>query len=172
MRQASSKLPPERVVSAAAVAGRGIAASGTESIGVAGGSRADPLSHRSKGFQKGWLDRLRVGSVSELLLRFFLCKVLYSCYYLPLPPREAAKRVNWLSLAVSVLRPWLAIAKAPELGAVVCGAELGGPFLFWYERHSAGFSHGFPSQSFPSRTPTRRDNLIAEMQRLIERGSQ
>ncbi len=34
--------------------------------------------------------------------------------------------MNWLNLAVSVPRPWLALTKAPELDAGVCSVELGG----------------------------------------------
>jgi len=80
--------------------------------------------------------------------------------------------VNCLNLAVFVLRPWQAMAKAPELGAGVWGAELGGLF-FSGTNSEVPFSRvAFRPGRYSSRTPTRRDNSIAEMQRLIERSSQ
>ncbi len=58
---------------------------------------------------------------------FSFCKHSLSCYYSPLLLFEAAKRLDWLNLAVPVQIPLLAMTKAPELDAeTVCGAKLGG----------------------------------------------
>src|SRR3979490_789346 len=57
------------------------------------------------------------------------------------------------------------MAKAPELGAGVGGVELGGLF-FSGTNGEVPFSHvAFRPGRYSSRTPTRRDNSIAEMQR-------
>jgi hypothetical protein len=53
------------------------------------------------------------------ILRFLV--IIRRCFFY-----EAAKRVNWLNLAVFVYFPLLATTKAPELDAEVCGVELGG----------------------------------------------
>ena len=80
--------------------------------------------------------------------------------------------MNWLNLAVSVSRPWLALIKAPELDAGVCSVELGG-LSFSGTGGEVPFSRLLFRPGRISLPDTdRRDNSTRAMQQQIERSSQ